>query len=285
MPPVLPHFNAWLQAHCANFDALVLDIDGVLLLDGRPVSGAPEMIGFLRDRMLPFGLLTNDGDRSPAEKVALLAECGYGFQENELTSCADGLVEIAVQYNLIGAPVFIAGGIGQPSYAAKAGLMEVRDLQRLSECRAAVIADGPYDWQSVCNALINHCLRHPDFPLLVPNPDEVYPGRHGEIVIAAGAVARFIRQVLHTRGSTFEPVFLGKPYRPIFEHQHTALERRTQRRIAPARVLMVGDSPASDIRGARAFGYRSALLLTGITQRQHLPPAPDAMPDWIFETF
>lgn len=282
---VLPAFNPWLASHGDDFDAVTLDIDGVLLLGGKPVPGAQEMIALLRRRQIPFGLLTNDGDRSVPEKIALLHESGFTFKEEELTSCSDGLVEAARHYGLRNALVFIAGGIGNPSYAIKAGLRETRDLRRLPECRAAIIADGCYDWQTVCNALLNHCLRNHTFHLLVPNPDEVYPGTEGRIVIAAGAVARFMRQLLHHRGSSLEPVFLGKPYTPIFEHQHATLERRAGRRIDPARVLMVGDSPASDIRGARAFGYRSALLLTGITHAEHLPPPPDAVPDWIFERY
>ncbi len=282
---VFPEFNAWLKAHINDFDAFTLDIDGVLLLGGKPVRGAPEMIEFLRRRHKPFGLLTNDGDRSGPEKIELLRQSGFTFFEEELTSCSDGLVEASRHYGLQDALVFIAGSIGNPSYAAKAGLRETRDLKRLPECRAAIIADGCYDWQTICNELLNHCLRHETFHLLVPNPDELYPGPDGRIVIAAGAVARFLRQILHHRGSTLEPLFLGKPHAPIFEHQHASLERRTGFRIDPARVLMVGDSPASDIRGARAFGYRSALLLTGITQRHHLPPAPDAIPDWVFERY
>ncbi len=282
---VNPQLTPWLAAHIDTFDAIVLDIDGVLLLDGKPVPGAPELIDFLRERNKPFGLLTNDGDRSASEKTALLEQSGFTFHEDELTSCADGLVEIARSSDLNGAAVFISGGIGNPSYAAKAGLREIREIQRLSECRAAIIADGPTDWQTVCNALLNHCLHHPEFLLLVPNPDDVYPGSDGKVVIAAGAVARFLRQLLHRRGSDTEPIFLGKPFRPIFEHQHAVLEQRTGHRIDPARVLMVGDSPTSDIRGARAFGYRSALLLTGITQPRHLPPPSDAMPDWIFASF
>ena len=282
---LLPEFNAWLAAHLDDFDAITLDIDGVLLLGGKPVPGALEMIDLLRTRKKLFGLLTNDGDRSIAEKTALLKQSGYDFYEDELTSCSDGLVEAARRYGLTDALVFIAGGIGNPSYAVKAGLRETRDPKRLPECRAAIIADGCYDWQSVCNDLLNHCLHHEEFHLVVPNPDEVYPGTDGRIVIAAGAVARFLRQVLHYRGSTIEPIFLGKPFAPIFEHQHATLERRAGRRIDPARVLMVGDSPASDVRGALAFGYRSALLLTGITQFRHLPPPPDATPNWIFERY
>ncbi len=277
-------FLEWLMDRVEHFDALVFDIDGVLLLAGQPVPGAPAMIDFIRQTGTPFGLLTNDGDRSIPEKNALLQQCGYTFRDEELTSCADGLVDFARQQGwAAGTPVFVAGGVGNPSYVQKAGLREIRDPARLPDCPAAVIADGLYDWQSVCNALVNHCLRHPEFRLLVPNPDDVYPGHDGEVVIAAGAVARFVQQVLHNRGMPCDPIFLGKPYRPIFAHHHAALERRVGRPIDPARVLMVGDSTASDIRGARAFGYRSALLLTGITQHRHLPPLPEATPDWIFE--
>ncbi|MGE5838537.1 MAG: HAD hydrolase-like protein, partial [Deltaproteobacteria bacterium] len=48
------------------------------------------------------------------------------------------------------------------------------------------------------------------------------------------------------------------------------------------RVWMVGDFIDSDIRGARNFGYRSALVLTGLTSRQNIErSAPQ--PDLVFE--
>jgi ribonucleotide monophosphatase NagD (HAD superfamily) len=48
---------------------------------------------------------------------------------------------------------------------------------------------------------------------------------------------------------------------------------------------MLGDSLASDIRGANRFGFTSGLVLTGITNHVHLKKAkPGFRPDYIFHS-
>ena len=96
--------------------------------------------------------------------------------------------------------------------------------------------------------------------------------------------APIIQRVLEVYGVRVEPVYMGKPFGPIFEHNHRLLEDRAGRKIPRGRVVMLGDSIASDIRGANDFGYRSALLLTGVTREMHLSAAA-AKPDLIFRGF
>ena len=52
--------------------------------------------------------------------------------------------------------------------------------------------------------------------------------------------------------------------------------------IEPHRVLMLGDSLVADVRGARGFGYRAALMLTGVTPMESLGRG-GIQPDMVFE--
>ena len=61
-----------------------------------------------------------------------------------------------------------------------------------------------------------------------------------------------------------------------------ATRARQARKVDRDRVWMVGDFIESDIRGARDFGYRSALVLTGLTSRQSLDRSA-LQPDLVFE--
>jgi NagD protein len=277
-------FHKWFHLHRAEYDALVLDVDGVLIAGTTVMAGAVELLQELRAAAFPVALLTNDGNHSVAEKAAFLARCGFDFAESEITSCADGLVEVVQQRGLAGRPVFILGDLGRPCFAGKAGLCPTCDLDRLDDCAAVIVGEGLYDWQRTLNAVVNSFLRCPQRPLIVPNPDEYYPGHGGKIVIAAGGVGRFLHQVLPVYGTPPELLYLGKPYQPIFQHSHAAMERRLGHRVTRERVLMLGDSLASDVKGAREFGYRPALVLTGITREQHLGRAiPE--PDLVFRRF
>ncbi|MEI7437982.1 MAG: HAD-IIA family hydrolase [bacterium] len=278
---ILTSLQNWFHARRADFDAVVFDVDGVLILDGRPVPGSLEFVDALRNRQTPLALLTNDGNHSIAEKNAFLRHAGFNFQDGEITSCAHGLVEVASTLGLTGKQVFVAGDFGNPSYATAAGLTPVTGLADMSGCAAILIGEDSYDWQTTIDAIVNHLILHPETPLIVPNPDEYYPRRGGGIHVAAGGTARFIAQIMTSYGRPVAPLFLGKPYRPIFAHNHAVMQQRAGCSMDARRVLMVGDSLMSDVCGGHDFGYQTALLLTGITRNHHLEQARLA-PDFAF---
>jgi hypothetical protein len=71
-----------------------------------------------------------------------------------------------------------------------------------------------------------------------------------------------------------DPVVAGKPERPLFDE--------TLRRVGGDHPLMVGDSLNTDIRGARAAGVDSLLVMTGVTDLPALVAAEaDQRPTWI----
>lgn len=277
-------FGDWFGKHRGGIDALVFDIDGVMVVGGTLVPGSLQLVQLLRRSGFPFALLTNDGNHSVEQKVSYLNRYGFDFREEEMTSCADGLVEAVAVRGMQGRLFFVIGDLGCPCNATKAGLRVTRDLDRLCECDGVVVGEENYDWDRVINGVLNHLIRHPGQPVFVPNPDEYYPAQGGDIHIAAGGVARFIQRVAEVYGVKLNPTYLGKPYQPIFEHSHRALERRLGHKVRRDRVLMLGDSLASDIRGANDYGYRSGLLLTGITRESHFSTAV-AQPTHVFRGF
>ena len=277
-----PSFSNWFEQHKDEFDALVLDIDGVLLAAQTPLPGSGKFVQKLRDENFPFSLLTNDGNHSIEEKCRHLKNCGVEFKHEEITSCGHGLVEIANKFDLVGKLLFVMGDLGDPCYAKDAGLNVTRNIEDLPKCAGVIDGEKNYDWETVLNAIVNYFIADPAALLIVPNPDEYYPIPNGEIEIASGATARFIQNVLRAHHIDIEPIYLGKPYAPIFEHNHSTLQGRLGKPIEPGRVIMVGDSLDSDIRGANDFGYRSALMLTGITKPAMLKTSA-VEPDFVFE--
>ncbi len=276
-----PSFGDWLQRRGANFDAVVFDIDGVLMVAHQPAPGAGELVARLRGEGKPFFLLTNDGCHSPEEKCAALAACGMEFSPEEIVSSGHGLAEWVEAAGRGGELFFAMGSLGRPCYGERAGLRITRSLERLPECRGVVVGEKDYDWEPVINAVFNHLIRSPSPTLVTPNPDEYF--RRGDALhLASGAVARFLQQVCRTYGRPVEPAYLGKPYAPIFETNHHRIERALGRRVARERVLIVGDSLEADIRGGRDFGYRTALVLTGVTPADALARA-EVAPDFVFE--
>ncbi|KAJ5891192.1 CDP-alcohol phosphatidyltransferase [Penicillium subrubescens] len=56
-----------------NF-AFAFDIDGVLLRASKPIPGAAESLGLLKEQGIPFILLTNGGGKHETERVAEISE-------------------------------------------------------------------------------------------------------------------------------------------------------------------------------------------------------------------
>ncbi|NOY81160.1 MAG: HAD-IIA family hydrolase [Kiritimatiellaeota bacterium] len=269
-PLRIERLGPWLTAKLAEFDAVVFDVDGVLMRERKPLPGSLELIEQLRRAAVPFNLLTNDGCHSPEEKTAYLRRCGFDFGPEDIVSSSHGLMELVPKHRWTGRRFFVMGYLGEPCYARRAGLVPVRDLNRLASCQGVIVGEMDYDWQATITAVFNRLRSRSETPLVVPNPDEFFPGREGDLEVASGAVARFIQTLARSAGLNVEPIYLGKPYAPIFEMNHRQLERRCGRAIDRRRVLFAGDSLEGDVRGGRDYGYRTVLVMTGITDRHML---------------
>ena len=95
-------------------------------------------------------------------------------------------------------------------------------------------------------------------PMICANPDiRVRIG--DQLYWCAGALA----QIFEEEGG--EVIYPGKPYAPIYD---LALERLADLGVETAanRILCIGDSPATDMRGALNRGYAGLYVGTGLQQ-------------------
>jgi HAD superfamily hydrolase (TIGR01459 family) len=95
-------------------------------------------------------------------------------------------------------------------------------------------------------------------PMICGNPDRfAHEGNPSKLVVRQGAIAEMYEQL---KGKV---LYYGKPYQQAYAAaMECFIEWGIQR---PQEVLMIGDTPETDIRGAKAFGMSSALILeTGI---------------------
>ncbi|MBS1371934.1 MAG: HAD-IIA family hydrolase [Lentisphaeria bacterium] len=247
------------KTESVRFDAILFDIDGTLVFGPRPLPGAAELVAMLRRDGTPFFFLTNDGDHTREQKSRFLNRAGIKADENEVISCLSVLPELARQNGWDRGLLFRAGRLGDT------GELELTaDIARLDECCAVLMGEGPYDWRTTWEALTDYFRRHPERPFIVPNPDTCWPNAStGGIGIGAGGQARCIQLLLREMGTEITPAYLGKPYSAIYEYAAERLGVSER-----SRILCVGDSLASDIRGANNAGMFSALVLTGITSRR-----------------
>ncbi len=136
--------------------------------------------------------------------------------------------------------------------AELSGLLSGLPIRAVSneENAAFVLATGwPEDDATLDRALV--ACHERNLPMICANPDlEVLIG--GRRVACAGVLARRYEAL---GGHVF---FYGKPYPQIYAKALSVLG------LSAAEVLAIGDSVATDIKGGRAVGLDTALVLTGV---------------------
>ena len=106
--------------------------------------------------------------------------------------------------------------------------------------------------------------------MLCGNPDLVVE-RGDRLVYCAGAIA----DLYATMGG--EVFYAGKPYLPIYEMALKKAEAILGKKADKTRVLAIGDSVRTDLKGARAFGIDMLFMAAGIHAEEfggrHTPDA------------
>jgi HAD superfamily hydrolase (TIGR01459 family) len=244
-----------------RYDAILLDAYGVLVnLDGA-LPGAAGWIDELNRRGKPYWLVSNTAARLPENAAARYQGFGLAIPAERILSSGMLLAPCFAEHGLVGRRIRLLGPADSVRYAELAGGIVVGAGE---EFDALVIADqAGFDFVEVVDEVLSALFRKYDagesVPLILPNPDLVYPTARG-CGITSGAIAVMMEAALQRRYPErpeigFVP--LGKPHQEMYE---TAI------RLAGSRnVLMVGDQLETDILGANRVGIDSALVPGGIT--------------------
>ncbi len=100
-------------------------------------------------------------------------------------------------------------------------------------------------------------MRARELFMVCGNPDVVVE-RGDKLIACAGAIA----DLYAAMGG--EVLYAGKPYRPIYASALQMAERRRGKPAAFARVLAIGDSVRTDLKGASALGIDCLFVTAGI---------------------
>lgn len=235
--------KASLEFLLENYDAFFFDAFGTFYCQHEELyPGALEMYQKVRATGKPVRLVTNAASSSISQLTESLVRMGIPFRESEIFSSGDLFRELAARHGIREA--FYIGRDGGLSFLEKAG---VKASENPSENTVIVSAMAKEDFL-VERAL--EILKRPNAKLFVLNPDAWAPrmGRPREAV--SGALA--YRLYRATGAQTF---YAGKPFRNLFEKALNSLNDPA------AKVLMIGDTLATDIGGAQNAGIDAALIL------------------------
>lgn len=230
-----------------SYRLIVFDLDGVLFRGGTPIEGASEALQSLRGKSIEFRFLTNNSSQTRVAFAKKLQGFGISAEPGEIYNSGYGAARFLGRTS-----AFVVG---------EDGLRE-----ELSAGGVELVNNGPAKWvvAGVCWGLTYAMVDEAQWRIrkgarfLATNPDPVYPIEDGRVKPGAGAV---IAAIATAAGKQPETV-IGKPEPTLVE----LILGDTG--IAASETLLVGDRIDTDIECARRAGCDSALVLTGVTNKQ-----------------
>lgn len=223
---------------------VVFDVDGCLVVSGRPLPGAREALMAVEAAGARVLVATNNSTRTPDSVAERLGDL-LGMTIDPIGVMTSALAAAAV----LGAddgPVLVIGEDGL--HAAVRG----RDIATTDDPDAArtvlVGLDRRFDYDAMRRA--THAVSL-GARLVATNDDRTFPSL-GPDAPGAGAILASIEAATGRRAEV-----CGKPHRPML----AALDPL----LAPGSTWMVGDRLETDIAFARAGGFVAVLVLTGVT--------------------
>jgi HAD superfamily hydrolase (TIGR01459 family) len=250
LPPLLDRFSPLAP----DYDVVLSDVWGVV---HNGVAATPEACDALvrfRDAGGTVVLITNAP--RPGEVVARITLDRLGVPR----TAYDGIVS--------------SGDVTRALVAARAGqrLFHIgpeRDLGIFTGLDAPTAPLESADY-TVCSGLTDDTVETPQdyhdviermrtrrLPMICANPDVVVE-RGDKLVYCAGAIA----DLYAAAGG--EVTFAGKPYRPIYDQALAIAQAARGKAVTHDRVLAIGDSVRTDLKGAAAFGIDCLFVTAGI---------------------
>lgn len=262
---------AGLRAIAADYHALILDLWGVIHGGIEPYPGVLDTLEALRAAGKPVALLSNAPRRAATAEQRLLEmgvpRAAYTLLLTSGEAAHDALAERSdPAHAALGRRYLYIG----PAWDQD--LMRDLDYLGAGDPAAAdfLLCVGLYDEADPLPAYDDLFARAAGrrIPMICVNPDLVVHRQSGVTSPCAGLLAQHYREAHDGR-----VIYHGKPDPKIFRRAAAALGAGEG-----ARILVVGDSLATDIKGAAAAGFESLFVTRGICAAD-LGIAPGAEPD------
>jgi glycerol-1-phosphatase len=245
----------------ADYDNLLLDLDGCVWVGNTPTPGAPEAVSELRAAGKSVAFLTNDSRRSPEEYVRKLWSVGLRASLEEVVT-AGAAVQFMLAESGARRRTYVIGSPAVVRHVVDSGQRVVNGTSREADAELVIVAGhDEFDYRELRTATQ---LVLAGAEMIAVNRDATFPA-DGGLWPGTGAIVAALEYATGQKAK-----IAGKPERQIFM---TALDR-----LGDGRTLVVGDRLDSDLAGAAAAGLDAAIVLSGVTSADEAQAAADPAP-------
>jgi NagD protein len=228
----------------------LIDMDGVIYGGETLIPGAKEFIGTLRERNVPFLLITNNSQRSRVDVVVRLKGMGIEIDEKNVFTSAMATARFLAAQKPNGT-AYVLGEGGLITSLHRNGYSMVQQKPDY-----VVVGEGRNFTLEMVDQAVNMILDGARFIATNRDPS---PRIKGWSNLGITAIVAMIEEATGVRAF---PV--GKPSPIMFRAARKELDLRT------AETTIIGDTMDTDILGGVQMGYRTILTLTGVSKREDL---------------
>ena len=245
-------------------DALLVDLDGTLILAGHPIPDAAASLKAAAARGARTVIVTNNASRSPAEVAESLSDMGFALTAADVVSSPQAAAAMLAVTHPRGSRVLVVGTQALCDAIADVGLVPVRAA---NDDPVAVVQGHSPDtgWRNLAEACV--AIRG-GADWVATNADTTLPTDRGLLPGNGSMVAALVA------ATGLHPRVAGKPARPLLD--------AASQRAGATTPLVVGDRLDTDIAAAVAAEMPSLFVLTGVSTPRDLVAAdPDRRPTWV----
>jgi HAD superfamily hydrolase (TIGR01458 family) len=251
---------ALLRERLAGVRALLLDLDGVLVLKGAPLPGAVEALGALDSRRFPYLIGTNVSLKSRVTLARELTDSGLAISADRIVSAVSTAAALARRRYGTSQLYVMASQDAVTEFAGLRLLSHEEAADPEAQVVAVVVGDAgddftPRNMQSAFRMVRNGArlvAMHKNRWWLTP----------AGVTLDSGAYVAALEF-----GTQKRSLVTGKPSRAFFDEAVRLLGMGCgtgpSDRLFPGDVAMVGDDLWNDIRGAQKAGLRGIFVRSG----------------------
>ncbi len=229
---------------------LLIDMDGVVYGGDYIIPGADGFIKNLLEKNIPFSFMTNNSQRTRLEAVRKLRKLGIDVTENHIYTSAMATGKfLAAQ--IPGGTAYVLGEGGLLTSLHENGITLIDN-----DPDFVVLGEGRNFTLEMVQRAVDMILAGAKFITTNRDPS---PKKKGWNNLGIAATTAMIEEA-----TGIKAFVIGKPSPVMMRSARKSLG------LEAAETTIIGDTMDTDIRGGVQMGYKTILVLSGITQVEQL---------------
>jgi NagD protein len=239
-----------MQTNRIMAQGFLIDMDGVIYGGDIMIPGADEFVARLLNENIPFTFMTNNSQRTPLEVVRKLRKLGIEVTEKHVYTSAMATGKFIASQRPNGS-AYVLGEGGLLTSLHDNGLTLVE-----TDPDFVVLGEGRNFTLEMVQKAVDMILAGAKFITTNRDPS---PKKKGWNNLGIAATTAMIEEATGTRAFV-----VGKPGPVMMRSARKFIGLET------ADTVVIGDTMATDIRGGVQMGYKTILVLSGVSTRQDL---------------